>query len=67
VTGLCRCGDLKPSHITWQWNVATIYDRTNCMGFTFDDCCSCSDYVPKDNLEYLELIYTKKVGVSNDK
>jgi len=60
---LCRCGHLKPMHITWSnGGVAVSYDVTTCIGYRDEalGVCPCKSFIPDDNLEFLELEAAKR-------
>jgi hypothetical protein len=59
---ICRCGHYNTMHWKyWGGSVATTYDSLICGGYIINGKCLCKEYIPKDNLEYLEQLYEKKV------
>ena len=52
---LCRCGHWKTMHFE-EWYGVLAY---TCNGYKINNRCLCREYIPSDNLEYLEQLNDK--------
>lgn len=48
---ICRCGD----HVTWHYKRKGKCDISKWFKNFNGPSCSCKEYIPRDNLEFLEM------------
>ena len=54
----CICTHRKEMHVCFSVDPCVTHDGERCLGMT--SSCDCIQYVPSNNLEYIELVYDKK-------
>ena len=59
IKNLCKCGHMNKMHICFSNGVAISRDGNVCIGYKIDSKCNCKEYVPSNNLEYIEWMYDK--------